>query len=232
MTLYGPSGAGKTGFIESYVRKRSAGGKSPDTRVVNSLYVETPHQASVGDFLTEVLDVLGDGLYKRGTVAERLRRVLGFLKKTETQILFVDEAQHIEAGGPRQTDLFLNLLKTLSNRSRLPIILAGSEDLYELIRTNKMLYNRFPPVALPAWRLDDDFTTLVTKVLQTLPIQHRGPLPRAVLHQLFQMSDGALGTLVQLMECAAIAAIRAGHERLDLDALQAVAHRFPAWRDK
>ena len=106
-------------------------------------------------------------------------------------------------------------LKWLSNKLRLPIVAAGTDDAYALISSDDQLMSRFRVVEIPRWIDGQNYRNLLAGFEATLPLRHASDLDEDNLAgKLLELSDGLIGELHNLLKVAAKKAIADGGEKI------------------
>lgn len=223
LTLHGPTNNGKTSIINSFITRMKSSAVDPEAERTEFLYVETPPVPNQSMLFSKILRAVNDPRSDKGTMTQRMDRVLTLLPRMHLRMLFLDEIHNVLAGSSRQSEAFLNTLKHLSNELRIPMVLIGTDDALNVLKTDAQVLNRFPAVGLPQWPAGEEFQRLLTYILSTLPLRKPPRLTAPLVQRIYQTSGGVIGGLVQLLHRAAAYAIQHEHEQIDgrvLDALE------------
>lgn len=221
LTLSGPTNNGKTTIVREFLASNRAQTSDPSAERPEFLYVETPPVPHISMLYTQILRGVGDLKAEKGTMSQKLARVLHILPQLRPRMLFLDEIHNVLAGSAKQSEAFLNTLKYLSNQLQLPVVLIGTEAALNVIRTDPQVLSRYPAFSLSAWANDEQFGRLSTIVLSTLPLRRPSKLSPAMLTRLHARSQGALGSLVQILQRAAVWSIEQGTEEVNQRSLEA-----------
>lgn len=221
LTLAGPTNNGKTTIVREFIALNRAQIADPAAERPEFLYVETPPVPNISMLYTQILKETGDLKADKGTMTQKLARVLHILPELHLRMLFLDEIHNVLAGSARQSEAFLNALKFLANRLQLPVVLVGTEAALNVIRTDPQVLSRYPAFTLSPWAHDNSYAKLVSIVLGTLPLKRPSKLSQTCISQLHARSTGALGATVQILQRAAVWAIEAGTEEITARALEA-----------
>lgn len=85
--------------------------------------------------------------------------------------------------------------------------------------------SRFDLVAVPRWRYDEDYLTLLDSLEAALPLARNSDLSNEPLaRRIFSLSEGLIGEIVAILTKAAVAAIRSGAERITAAGVEALCH--------
>lgn len=165
----------------------------------------------------------------------RADRWIGYTRATDAlrrlQVLVIDELHNILAGNTARRREFLNLLRYLGNRLRIPIVGVGTHDAYLAIRSDDQLENRFEPLVLPRWQPDEQSRSLLASFAASFRLHRRSPIvtPEMAAY-LIERSEGTIGELTALLTAAATVAITSGEEAITADTLEAADYRGPSER--
>lgn len=221
LTLVGPTNNGKTTIIKEFMATHRVRPVNADAARPEFLYVDTPPEPNVSMFCTAILRRINDPKADKGTSAQKLARLLHIVPQLQPRMMFLDEIHNLLAGSSRQSEAFLNTLKTLANQLQLPIVLIGTDDASNVVSTDPQVSSRYPAYQLPAWPWNDQYTHLVKKVLSTLPLRKASNLSKRSIEHLHDRTKGALGALVQVLQRAAVWAIEKHKEEITPEAIEA-----------
>ncbi len=221
LTLAGPTNNGKTTIVREFITAHRAQRTDPSAERPEIIYVETPPVPHISMLYTQILRGVGDLKADKGTMSQKLARVLHILPQLHPRMLFLDEIHNVLAGSAKQSEAFLNTLKYLSNQLQLPVVLIGTDAALNVIRTDPQVLSRYPAFTLSPWANDEQFARLVTIVLSTLPLRRPSKLSQTCIARLHTRSQGALGAVVQILQRAAVWAIESGAEEVHARALEA-----------
>jgi hypothetical protein len=148
-------------------------------------------------------------------------------------MLILDDINNLLAGNIGRQQAFLNVLRTLGNALKIPIVTAGTLDAFRVLHTDPQLANRFDPIYLPLWTIDTDFQRLLLSFEQQLPLKRPSKLiepNRAAT--LLSKSEGHLGDLAELLMKCAVEAVKSGSEAITDKIIGAVDWIAPSDRRK
>jgi DNA transposition AAA+ family ATPase len=143
--ITGEQGAGKTKLIERYMENFPRVVTAEET-IVPVLAVDVINPATVKSVVEELLDALGDPAANKGTIASQTRRLCSFLKKCKTELIILDEFQHlIDWKSSQMMQNISNWLKVVMNRTKVPMVLIGMPNSADILDAagNKQLKRRF-----------------------------------------------------------------------------------------
>ncbi|GIK96338.1 MAG: hypothetical protein BroJett029_05470 [Alphaproteobacteria bacterium] len=135
--LMGPSGAGKTSIIRRFLRDFPAE-DTPTGLVQRVLYVESPTRCATKPLAEAILAALEDPNPARGTEAEMVARIIKQLAGQRTELLIIDEVNHVVAQSRAATYESANFFKRLLNQTRCPILFAGLPEAFSLMENEQL----------------------------------------------------------------------------------------------
>lgn len=214
LLLIGPTNNGKSMLVEKF-RRGHPPSADADQEYIPVLCVQMPSEPSVGRFYMALLDALGAPLRRRQTLAELERLAVSLLRRVGVRMLAIDELHNVLAGHGSQRE-FLNLLRFLGNELRIPLVGIGTRDAYLAIRSDDQLENRFEPMVLPLWEVNDETCSLLASFAAALPLRRPSRIATPdMASYLLMRSEGTIGELARLLTAAAVAAVDCGEEAIN-----------------
>jgi hypothetical protein len=230
LLLIGPTNNGKSMLVEKF-RRAHPSRVLPDREDLPVLCVQMPSEPSVSRFYMALLGALGAPLVPRQRLADLERLALTLLRAVGVRMLIIDELHNILAahhGGRRE---FLNLLRFLGNELRIPLVGVGTREAYPAIRSDDQLENRFAPMVLPLWEVDEETCSLLASFAAAFPLRRPSNIGTPdMARYLLTRSEGTIGELAQLLTAAAVAAIESGEEAIDRRTLTLADYTGPSER--
>jgi len=216
-SLIGATGNGKTTIIQAFmdIQKKKQGIDKEDS--YEFLYVEAPEVPSVKSLYLQILSAINmPKTAKKGTAEQLKDIVIEKLGDLDVKMLFIDEIHNfLQAQSDRIIQQCLNVLKGLSNRLKIPIILIGTEEAEKVIRRDSQVLSRYRIIRLSKWKLDKSFQTLLNTFERVLPLKNESNLHKKTIAKLiYQLSGGVLGEVANIITESAIEAISRGTERI------------------
>jgi type II secretory pathway predicted ATPase ExeA len=153
LLLVGESGSGKSTVLESYFDKNRpktvAESETEDGDIRPVVVVEVPQRPGRRQFVAAIMGELGYKVKDDWDTNEIIRKISYYCRELQVQVLLIDEAHHIVEGKKQDAEEDISeFIKSLLNRCRVQIVLAGLPSLLQL-RSYKQLNRRFqPPVQL------------------------------------------------------------------------------------
>jgi hypothetical protein len=164
---------------------------------------------------------------------QRLLQVLTVFQEIGVQVLVIDEIHHIIAGSMQRQRAFLNCIKYLGNELQIPIVGVGTGEALNALQSDPQLANRFEPVTLPRWKLDEEYLRLVASFERMLPLRNpSGLMEVALASKILAMSEGTIGEIAAVLTKAAVLAVETKHERIDANLLDKVDYVTPSQRKR
>jgi len=215
MLLVGPTNNGKSMIIEKF-RRSHPPNTSSDQEHIPVLCVQMPSEPSVIRFYMALLAALGAPLRPHQRLPELERLSLFLMRSVGVKILVIDELHNVLAGNSNTRREFLNLLRFLGNELRIPLVGVGTREAYLVIRSDDQLENRFEPIILPLWEVNDDTRSLLASFATSFPLLRPSNIATSdMARYLLTRSEGTIGELAHLLTSAAVAAVDSGEETIN-----------------
>lgn len=232
MLLVGPTNNGKTHILRRFVENHPRdANRQGDAAIIPAVFVDAPPTPERGELYNRILSAVGVPRRNGSTIPEREHQIYKILPALQTKVLIIDEIQHLIAGGMIKQRDFRNAIKNLGNELQISIVAAGVEDAFHAFASDPQLSNRFVPIPLPRWKLDEEFVSLVKTFEKRTPLRDPSSLAsNEMLIKLHGMCDGLIGELHAIVKKAAIKAIRTGKERISIALLNDIGWVPPTQR--
>src|SRR5262249_16746461 len=130
------------------------------------------------------------------------------LKQLKVRVIVIDEVHNLLAGNPREQRVILQLFRHLSNELKASLVFLGIAEAREAIAGDTQLSRRLDQMALPRWKADDEFQSLVVAILRSLPLRRPSVLSVQSLRTLARATDGITAKVFSMLNELAV-------ERLD-----------------
>ncbi|MDO3621552.1 TniB family NTP-binding protein [Ralstonia pseudosolanacearum] len=234
MLIVGDTNNGKTMLIERFCAQYPADNNpSGDGVIVPVLSIQAPPVPDEGRLYNAILELLFAPYKPNDRVDKKQLQVVKLLRYVGLKMLVIDEIHHVLAGNLNRQRAFLNVLKFLGNELQVPIVAAGTRDAFRALQTDPQLANRFEPVLLPRWELNNDFLRLLASFERMLPLREASNLhDTALASRLFSMSEGYIGELSRVLTKAAVHAVGSGTERVNGKVLDQIEWVSPSDRKR
>jgi hypothetical protein len=225
LLLVADSNNGKTSICEKFVEQHPArDNPAGDYVLAPVVMIEAPPLPDEARLYTILLETLYAPFKYSDSTDAKEAAAYTMLKAVGCRMLIIDEIHNLLAGSIARQKTVLNALKRLGNTLKISIVAVGTADAYRAIHTDPQLANRFRPVALPRWTIDDpDYARLLASIEQRLPLQKASHLTRdQLLIDINVLAEGLLGDIQELLTQCAIHAIRTGSECITAKTLRQV----------
>lgn len=241
MLIVGATNNGKTMIIERFLRKHpKTDDPSNDSANMPCLYVVAPPKPDLGAFYNIILRELGAVFKPSEPSSWKEIQVENLMKRAKIKMLCVDEFQHIGNGGHAHTTQFLNGLKNLTTKLKIPLVCAGTQSALNVVRSDPQIENRIHPYPLPHWKTGEALKRYLMTMEKYLPLKKPSHLASDhLMHQVLAMCDGdkstasygaTIGEITTLIRYAAIEAINSGKEQIDESVLSKAGYKSPSKR--
>lgn len=210
--LVGPTNNGKSSLLHRLVKSKPWT-HSPTGVVAPIVFVEMPSSPTIERFYRGLISTLGapsPSTWVRTGALETL--CLDLLRQVGIKLLVIDEFHNILAGSRSAQLEFLNLLRFLTNRLQLSMVLSGTEHAAHAIRTDPQLENRFKPIVLRRWAPSDESNHLIQGLVSSFPLHRPSLLGDAAVAYILRRTEGTIGEVLDLLRSTAEIAIRTGEE--------------------
>lgn len=224
MLIVGRTNNGKTHILRRFLERHPPNpNPEGEAAIVPVVFVEAPSSPDRGEFYNRILESVHAPRRRGAKILEMEHQVEKILVALKVKILMLDEIHHLIAGGLSKQREFRNAIKSLGNRLQISIVAAGIEESFNAFNTDPQLSNRFKPISLPPWPLDQEFQKLVATLERRIPLRLPSNLTKnEMLIRIHGMSEGALGEICSVVSLAAVQAIRSGDERISLKLLDSL----------
>lgn len=217
--LTGESAMGKTMIIRQFERQNPVSfDRKSGVQRRSVVVMLMPHQPTEVPFFYQLISALqapiAAGQWKRVHLLQVM--AIKLLRAVGARVLVIDEINSVLVGTSRQRQLFLALLRFLSNELSLALVCVGVPEARRVLMSDVQLESRFNDVELPLWRPGPELQDFVNRVVGNLPLRQPSPVDSPKLMTLLaHRSHGRTLGITKAIERAAVAAIRTGRERID-----------------
>ncbi|MCU0294398.1 MAG: TniB family NTP-binding protein [Thermoanaerobaculaceae bacterium] len=163
LLLVGDTNNGKTLIAKRFERLHPAQREGGQAVLVPVLVIQAPPVPDEDRFYSAILDALLVPHRSSHRAAQKQGEVIRILRYVGLKVLVVDEIHHVLAGHDAKQRQFLNVVKYLGNELRVPIVGVGIKETVRALQTDPQLANRFEPVALPRWEMNQDYLMLLAR---------------------------------------------------------------------
>lgn len=144
--LTGEAGTGKTTTCNAILAKRKRTiEKSEDAErvLVPAFYSLVPSPVTIKGVASSMLYALGDPAPSKGNALDLTFRLGKLLRQCKTEVILLDELQHLLKHDMGKSDNVKDWLKTVINEFRVPVVVVGMPECAEIISQDAQLARRF-----------------------------------------------------------------------------------------
>jgi len=230
LALVGDSGCGKSTLMEEMTR-RHTNPEEPGTRKVIYCTLDPLPELRVSQ--QALLSALGvpPTLTLRRPRMDADDLIARSLRQLGTRLVIFDETLHMTNLNRRSQVLQWDWVKWVSTANRVSVVCTGTPGFEQTIRQEAQLETRFNIMRIPRWSVGATFQQFLSSYEQSLPLRRPSGLGTLVMQEALlqesaikQQIPGITQGIKQVLEHAAIEAIRRGAERISVPLLS-------AWRD-
>lgn len=230
LLIIGESNNGKTSLVKRFMRDHPIT-DGWDSAAVPVLYVQAPPVPDERRFYDDIFSTLCLPFRHRDDPSQKQEMISYYFRKIGTRMLIVDEIHNVLSGSMAKQRAFMNALKNLSNRLQIPIVLVGTKDALNATSTDMQISSRFKPMNLPLWNFNADFGRLLASIELTLPLRKPSMLTtKEVAEEIYELSEGNIGDILDVVNEAAMVAMRTGSEQVTLKEIKASGFTMPSRR--
>jgi hypothetical protein len=214
LVIEGETGTGKTLLVDSY--------EAAQKHINNFVKVAAPSHDTASSFLTEVLDALADPMPNRGSIQQKIKRAVHLMNSSNIDLLIIDEADNFWDNYGKPAFFMLEILRSLMNMTKVPVVLIGSEVLPLFIKKSPQLARRFS-MSYELKPIDSkviQFEALLKRAGEALPFKDFSGLDEAGIAECFLCAtDGYLDKTMLLIRTAALIALKCDADKIEYDDL-------------
>jgi hypothetical protein len=232
LLIVGQTNNGKTALVQRFVHQHPPQLTAPRTiSRIPVIAVQAPPIPDERRFYQAILALTYAPFRPSYNAAQLEIQTLRLLATVKVKLLIIDEIHHILAGPMLRQRSFLNVIKYMGNELQIPIVAAGTQDAFNAIQTDPQLANRFEPISLPRWTMNEDYLRLLASFEVALPLEQPSELLEPALAiKILNLTGGTIGEISTLLSRAAVMAIDRGIERITADLLDSCGYVSPAER--
>jgi len=224
LRVLAPTGSGKSTAALAYQARVER--ERPATQTFRPIVkVDLERGSTSKKLMTSILDRFGDPYSSHGNELTLKRRVFACFEHFGTELLIVDEVQHLNYRNGLKNDV-TDTLKGMLDAGLVPMVFLGTEDAEQMFSRNLQLNGRLlapcdirplDPKRESERRIFSQFVARLEKVIiDEAILQERSDFAEAgVLAPLFEVSAGVVGRVSRLFQVALEFAIRRGALRLE-----------------
>lgn len=219
--LYGETNNGKSSIIEQFCKKHILHDEN-EAVIIPIISIVAPEGPDLSALYDEILHELMVPFAITAKKSKKLHQIQYYFKETNVKMLIIDEIHNILSGTIGKQKEYMNALKNLNNNLQIPIVLVGIKDALRATSTDAQIKNRFPPVLLPQWKLDQEYLSLLASIEKLLPLKKPSNLAKKkeLALEIYNRTDGYIGEILTLIGLATENAINSSTEFISLEMLK------------
>ncbi len=195
--ILGNTGSGKSTLLRNYLHSSFEPGNDECSRV-RVLYVEVVHKATTKKVTSTMLQLLGGKHWKSGTEFVQYTELKQLLWEQGVEMIIFDEINNLlPRSAGRSTMDVCDFFKMLMNQTKIPLVLAGTEEAEGVILSNKELANRLNAVhymkyfsLAPSGAKSDPFKQYMGLIEQAIPVKSTSLTEADMLKRFYVASRG------------------------------------------
>ena len=230
LAIIGDPNYGKSELFKSFARKHEQPyDPNVDSPPLPVVLIEMPEDATPSAFVRTLIQATGAPVDRREPLDILCNRLKVLLHALKTRLILVDEFHNGFEGTHRQQRQMLNLARGISNRTSLPLVVAGVDTVDNFIRNDKQLDQRFRRIKLPQWKEDDSTRRLLKAFEEAFRLKQPSRLGSpAMTKVVVELTEGRLGNISRLLKFSAIEAIHNRSEQISIELLARMAKQLPS----
>lgn len=210
LAIVGESRSGKSRVLD-HVTRQNPKIRSENGLQVPILSITTPSKPTVKGLVEELLHAIGDPLWnRRASEIEKTERLIVLLAKAKTTMITIDEFQHFyDKSSHKIQHHVADWLKTLVDRARIALVVAGLPSCMAVISQNEQLSGRFMgAIHMPRfdWVMENDrleFMAIMDAFQEMLPDYDLPPLDsEAMAFRFYCATGGLIGYIAKILRQA------------------------------
>jgi len=216
LAIIGEPNSGKSALLDRFYEKhQSAYDPTVDDPQVAIWRIEMPESPDPPAVLRELLRTVGAQHSARDPSDVLVHRVKVLAESLNVRLFVIDEVHNGFRGTKRQQQILLNVLRGLSNKTRRPVVIAGTKEVENFLDYDDQLSERYLRRRLPSWKENLQTQQLLKGFEKEFALKNPSGLASpAMTESILRLSGSRLGRIAKLLRNAAIEAILSGTEKI------------------
>lgn len=208
IAIVGPSGVGKTTLIKAFTSGFKASSGAVRTQKV--VIVDVPSTPTPKSLASAILAGMGDpfAFAARHSGEEKASRIQRLFTELGTEILILDEGQHLADRSKRAQYQAADWLKNLLNITKVMVVITGLPRLVNFLQSNEQLRRRFSashnylPFDLADPNSMKNFAGVLQAIQSQIGIKCIGFTAPDILRRFYMASHGLVDYLIKVIDRA------------------------------
>lgn len=227
--LVGRSLMGKSTLLDEFMRNhRASDNPEGDAAIVPVVSIQVPDQAREGIY-AEILAHLHAHVPSNVRDKDVRQHAVELLRRIGTRLILIDEFHNVLEGSASVQRRAISSVKYLMNELRRPVVVAGTVEVLNAVVSDEQIRSRLRPLPLARFEDDAEFQELLAGFEMLIPLREpSGLADPALSSRIYERTFGVVGYVSDLLDEAAILAIKDGTEKISaetVEAAQCVAER-------
>lgn len=188
--------------------------------------IDAPHKPNDGWLLGEILTAINAPYRTKGDLEAKTNQVIGLFKRLNVRMLIIDEVSDLVSGSRVRQREILTLIKQLSTRIGVAIVLTGVPTILSALSANDQIDSRFSKRVISPWDASKEFRQLLKAIEGQTPLKIASDLAApenaAMMSVILEKSKGRIGWVIEIIQKSAVQAIIKGTEKIDLKIVNSV----------
>lgn len=227
--LVGSSNNGKTVIVEKFSKKYPVELNEEEQDVKRKvLVVEAPPLPDEKRFYQQILTELYVPFRSNHKPEILLNQVMTMFRILDLKVLVIDEIHHLLTGTGTKKQVFLNALKSISNKLGISIVAVGTKDAFHVFQSDPQMASRFETVPLSKWDLNKEYIRFLVTYEKNLPLKEKSNLfEKETAIKILSLTDHTIGGITTVLKKAALAAIDTREEKISLELINRLNLKHP-----
>ena len=220
--IVGESNNGKTMIIERFLRDFPADDNpSGEAASVPVMFVQTPYRPDPRALYGDILDQMF-ATYRQSTPIGKLQtQAISLMEGCGVRMIILDEIHNAGDDSPTKVSQFLNLIRYLGNRMKVPVVCLGVPKGLSMLQSDTQLANRVIPFHLPEWEDDIEYRRLLNSYESLIPLKKPSGLAQdQVAAHIREKAGNTIGEAHKLIRKAAVYSIKNDKDKIDLQSIR------------